>query len=186
MRLTLLFLILISYTTASTQHQEAMTDTVSSDHSAHTSEHHHMIQISLGHTHISAGIDSDGDRKWLILPSWGLNYNYHINEQWQLGVHTDMIIEEFEVENTRITSERSRPFALALMGGYKTRSPFTFLVGGGVEFEKEENLEFLRFAVEPAWHFGEGNWEVSAILEYDVKFENYNSWILGIGIARLF
>ena len=99
-----------------------------------------------------------------------------------------MIIEKFEIEleHDMLVAERSRPIAVALMGGYKTRSPFTFLVGGGVEFEKSKNLGFLRFGVEPGWHFGGGKWEVSAVLEYEIKFKEYNSSVIGFAIARLF
>jgi hypothetical protein len=122
------------------------------------------------------------------LPSWGLNYNYKFDKNWQIGLHTDIIIDKFEVEleHDMVIVERSRPITLALMGGYKTRSPFTFLLGGGIEFEENKNLGFVRFGVEPGWHFGGGKWEVSVVAEYEVKFNHYNSWVLGIGIARLF
>jgi len=71
------------------------------------------------------------------------------------------------------------------MGGFKTSSPFTLLLGGGIEFEKEANLGFMRIGVEPAWPFGQEQWEVSVVLSYDVRFQNYDSWLIGFGIARL-
>ena len=189
MRLPLTLILCVLSTILMAQHLEDKADQSSADHVTHDSEHaHHMVQILIGHTHIPDGRNQDGEKESLILPSWGLNYNYKFDESWQIGIHTDMIIDKFEIEleHDMIIVERSRPIALAIVGGYKTRSPFTFLLGGGIEFETHKNLGFIRLGVEPGWHFGEGKWEVSVFAEYEIKINHYNSWSLGLGIARLF
>jgi len=189
MKLRLALILCLCSTILVAQHLEGKTDQSSADHVSQHSEHaRHMVQIMIGHTHIADGRNEDGEKEWLILPSWALNYNYKFDESWQIGFHSDIIIDKFEIEleHDKVIVERSRPIALAIMGGYKTRSPFTLLLGGGIEFESHKNLGFVRFGVEPGWHFGEGKWEVSAIAEYEIKFDHYNSWLVGLGIARLF
>lgn len=54
---------------------------------------------SIGHTHVNSVVNSGGDKEWLLLPSFGLNLNYRFNEKWGIGLHKDIIIEEFEVED---------------------------------------------------------------------------------------
>ena len=185
MRLTLTCILCLFGTLLAAQHHEAKPTQSPENHVVHS---HHMIQLMLGHTYIPDGRNADGEKEFLVLASWGLNYNYSFNGRWVLGLHTDMIIDKFEIEleHDMIVAERSRPIAVALMGGYKTKSPFTFLIGGGVEFEHNKNLGFVRLGVEPGWHFGDGKWEVSVVVEYEIKFNHYNSSILGIGIARVF
>jgi opacity protein-like surface antigen len=158
---------------------------VGSEHGIHN-DHHHQIQFVLAHTHISRGLNTEGKRTWLALASWGLNYNYHFNQKWTLGLHTDFILEQFEVESGEVVLERSRPLALAGMAGYKFWGPMTALVGGGVELAEEENFSFLRLGLEPSWPFAKGKWEFSILGVYEIKLEAYNSWFAGFGISRLF
>ena len=52
---------------------------LSAQHEAEAlSEQHarHEVSLLLAHTHVAQGVDIDGDHTWLVLPSWGLNYNY--------------------------------------------------------------------------------------------------------------
>ena len=151
-------------------------------------QHHHQLQFALAHTHISNGRTTDDQKKWLALASWALNYNYLINEKWQVGLHTDVILEEFRVAHgsDEVILERSSPVAIAGMAGYKFWGPLMGLVGGGVEFASEGNLSFARLGIESGWHFGSGKWEMSLIGTYEFKFEAYNSWLFGLGISRLF
>jgi hypothetical protein len=189
MRLSVILFFCLISTLLLGQHQEMDRDSTHLNLGSHTNGHaHHKIQVVMSNTHISNGRNAEGEKVWLVLPSWSINYDYKFDDKWQIGLHTDMITNKFEVEleHDMVIVERVRPVALALMGGYKTRSPFTFLVGGGIEFEKNKNLGFIRLGVEPGWHFDSGKWEFSVLLEYDMKFNNYDSWVLGFGIARLF
>ena len=71
-------------------------------HEAHAEEHtehkfhRHQVQYAVGHTHISTGLDLEDRRRWISLASHVLNYNYRIDEKWSIGLHTDIIIEEFK------------------------------------------------------------------------------------------
>lgn len=148
---------------------------------------YHQVQIGIGHTHIIAVNEDLRDRRWVALASWNLNYNYHIDQRWLIGLHTDLILDKFEIEHGEGDMiERSNPFAIAGMVGYHFWGPFTGLVGGGVELESNRNIGFIRLGLEPGWHFGGGKWEVSLISTYEIKIDAYNSWLFAIGISRFF
>lgn len=164
------------------------------DHANASVEHeehkffHHQVQYAVGHTHISTGLNLEDQRRWISLASHVLNYNYRFDEKWSLGLHTDIIIEEFRVEHStdEVIFERTNPVTVSLMGGYRFWGPFVGLLGGGMEFAPEEDLGLIRVGLEPGWHFGDGKWEVSISGIYEFKIDAYNSWLFAIGISRYF
>ena len=173
---------------------------------AHQDEHqeekhhfkHHSISFFIGHTHIESGVRSNGENQWLALPSTGLNYNYYFNDKWGIGLHNEMIIEEFIVKGNDSGHEKSsdseseikgiergRPVAIAIMGSYKVHPHIALLAGGGMEFSEHEDFALLRIALEFPFHFG-NNWEFYGALSFDSKIDAYYSFNFGFGIAKLF
>ncbi len=150
---------------------------------------HHSIALVLGHAHVFEGRDDEGNKKVLSLPSWGLDYNYQFGRKWAIGLHTDIIIEKFEVEKTFESGdheevvERSYPVAPAVMGIYKPTEHWSFLLGMGGEFAKEENFLLTRAGVEYGAELPKG-WEVFGSLGYDFKWNAYDTWVIGIGISK--
>jgi len=55
----------------------------------------------------------------------------------------------------------------------------------GGEFAKEENFMLTRAGVEYGVEIRNG-WEVSGNLGYDFKWNAYDTWTIGIGIAKSF
>lgn len=146
---------------------------------------HHSIGLMLGHTHLREG-EIDGNKKWLAVPSIGLDYNYVFSEKWSIGLHNDMVIENFKVEDEdNEIIERSRPIASILTGGYKPGKHFTFQAGLGGEFAKEENLFVTRLGVEYSVELPD-EWEFLVNVVYDNKWGTYDSFCLGIGVAKKF
>lgn len=161
-------------------------------HEAPAEEHaRHEVSVLLAHTSVSQGINVVGDRTWLMLPSWGLNYNYWLTHRWAIGLHTDLITETFVVTENHNEAdnepevERTRPVAPALMLSYRPHHHWAFILGGGIEFAKEENLALVRAGTEYTIHLG-GPWETSGSLAYDFRFDAYDSYTLGIGVTRVF
>ncbi len=147
----------------------------------------HQVGVLLGHTHMRSG-EVDASSKRLSLPSTTLFYNYHFNEKWSLGLHTDFVAENFVAESLTgegNSVERTRPVAPAIMVGYKPGEHFTFLFGGGIDIAKEETLVLLRFDVEYGLEIKDG-WEFITTLGYDARFDAYDSLQLGVGIAKSF
>ena len=155
---------------------------------SHHKFHRHAIGIFLSHTFISQGVQ-DNDRNWLVAPSWGLIYNYNLSERWAIGLHNDLIIEEFVVEDRRGNIEgleRSFPFSTAIIGTYRLSEHWAFAAGAGAEWEKNENFGMVRFGAEYGIHITGLNLEVLFALNYDVLIDAYDSFNIGIGIAKLF
>lgn len=152
---------------------------------------HHEIGISINHVHVFEGIDDNGNKEVLALPAWGIDYTYHISQKWAIGLHTDFIIEKFKVEKDLEsgkedeTIERSYPIAPALMGIYKLNEHWSFLLGMGGEFAKEDDFLLTRAGAEYGYELPKG-WEIFGTFSYDIKWNAYDSWGIGLGIAKSF
>ena len=147
---------------------------------------HSTVGLVFSHAHVFAGRDENGKKKVLALASWGLDYNYHLSPKWAIGLHTDIIIESFKVEeHGGETIERSYPIAPALMGIFKPNHRWSVMAGMGGEFAKEENFFLTRLGVEYGAEIRNG-WEVFGALAYDIKWSAYDTWVLGLGISKAF
>ena len=184
----ILFLMLLNVLTA--QEHQAM-ENASAHETSDKVHHKNSFSFFVTHTFIREVINED--KKWLAVPSFAINYDFHINEKWAVGLHNDIIIEEFviAVENKSKEGEefteikRSFPIASAVMLSYKVFDHMIVMAGGGMEFSKEENFPLVRFATEFPYHFAP-NWEVLGVLSYDINIDAYDSFSLGIGISYLF
>lgn len=152
---------------------------------------HHSIGVVLAHAHVFQGRDAEGNRSVLSLPSWGLDYNYKFHPKWGIGLHTDIIVEKFMVDkhlesgSSGEVLERSHPIAPAILGAFSPNHHWSFLFGAGAEFAKEGNLFLNRAGIEYAAELPR-DWEVFGSLAYDIKWNAYDTWVLGIGISRKF
>jgi len=147
----------------------------------------HSLALVISHTQINEGKDENGNKQWLSLPSWGINYNYRLTERCLVGLHTDIVAEDFVVESQSRSNEfieRFYPVASAIVGSYKLDS-FHIMFGPGVEFAKEENFFLVRAGVEYNLKINI-NYELLANIKNEFKFNAYNSWAIGLGIARIF
>lgn len=152
-----------------------------------TEEKGYKITLALGHAHVHEGIQ-DGKEKWLMMPSWAFNGDYVINKHWAVGLHNDLILEDFTVEEhlnneEHTILERSRPFATKVVGTYKPGSHLGIMLGVGDEITREENLFLSTVGVDYGIHLN-GGWEVVGELTYDVKWKSYDTWVLGFGISK--
>ena len=178
-RIVLMIVIMLSLQIASAQEPEKVHDHESLKGS-------HRISLGLGHTHLSKGKNIDGEEVWLPVTSWSLAYDYHIAKKWSIGLQSDMVLEEFIVEDHDGQElEREKPIALALVGFFKPGKHFSFIGGAGIEMEKEKNLGFTRLGVE----FGaelKNHWEAGIAVLWDDKWGYYNSWVIEFTFSKLF
>ncbi len=146
---------------------------------------YHSISGLLSHTMIKDGI-RDGKTEWIAFPSFAFDYNYVFSPKWRIGLHNDLIFEDFIVENKEGNElERSEPFASVLVGGFKPGKHFTFEAGMGYEFAKEENLFLTRIGTEYAVELP-NEWEFIVNLVYDMKWNAYDSFAFGVGVSKSF
>lgn len=148
-------------------------------------ESRHSLAITINHAHTFQGVNAQGKRQVLILPMWGLDYNYRLSEKWWLGLHTDIIVETFEVEafdnEGEETIRRTRPIAPALMGFYTLNEHWKLGGGAGLEWSEEETFTLNRLAMEYAYPLSQG-WELIGAVQYDLRWNAYDTWSLGLGV----
>jgi hypothetical protein len=156
-------------------------------HGEHVFKPHSTLGVVISHAHLFSGVDENGNKKALSLSSWGLDYTFHLSSKWAVGLHTDIILESYKVEKHQGDQaiERSYPISPAIVGIYKPNHHWNFLVGAGAEFAKEENFFLTRFGVEYGVEIRNG-WEVFGSLAYDIKWDGYDSWLIGLGISKAF
>jgi hypothetical protein len=150
---------------------------------------YHSITGLLSHTIIQDGI-RDGKTEWIAFPSFAFDYNFVFSPKWRIGLHNDLILEDFIVETTnsegdKIELERSEPIATVLVGGYKPGKHFTFEAGMGYEFAKEEDLFLTRLGTEYSLELP-NEWEFVVNIVYDIKWDAYDSFAFGVGISKSF
>ncbi|MFT5848671.1 hypothetical protein [Psychroserpens sp.] len=148
----------------------------------------HSLGLFLTHSYINQGVSSD-EKDWLIVPSFAVNYNYSFNHKWSLGLHTDLIIEDFIVEregSNEEVLEREFPFSALVVGSHKLSESFGIALGFGVEWETNESFTVVRIGAEYGIEIPIKEMEVIFAFNYDVIFVAYDSFNLGIGIAKKF
>jgi hypothetical protein len=147
---------------------------------------HNRASIVLGHTHIPKGVPAVPDGGSVIVASWGLNYEYWFNRKWAIGLHNDMEIATYIIEDANGNIiERSRPIIVSLVGVYNVWQGLEIIAGLGREFEEHENYWVYRFGLEYEIEIG-NNWDLAPALVFDAKENLYDSWTIGIVIGKRF
>ena len=142
------------------------------------------LTIGIGHTHVSEG-KIDGKTEWLTLPSWLLNYDYWLSNNWAIGLQNDIVLESFFFESgDNELLERSYPISSVPIVIYKPGKRLMFIAGVGVEFTSEETLTLTRLGFEYGFHIP-NNWEIGVTLVWDNKWNYYNSWGIALTISKL-
>jgi hypothetical protein len=121
---------------------------------------HSSFALMLIHAHALSGSEAVS-KKNLVLPAWKIDFNYRFKSKWSIGLHTDIILESFEVASSKDGKviERNYPIAPALMASYKLNHDWSFLGGTGGEFAREETFFLTRFGIEYGVEI-RNNWEI--------------------------
>jgi len=95
----------------------------------------HRVALMIAHTNVplaGTGTQNSG----IIVPSWGLDYEYWIDHQWAIGLHNDMEIATYVIEEHEGKEiERERPIIVSLVGLFKPTHHIILLAGFGRELE---------------------------------------------------
>lgn len=149
---------------------------------AHTNGYFRMA-VLIGHTFIPMGTEPDR----LAVPSWGLDLEYWFNHKWGIGLHNDLEIETFlvEQEGHEEILTREYPLVLTLDALYKPWKQLVFLVGPGWEIERNEDFFLVRAGVEYEFELGQG-WDLSPAFFYDSRRNAYDTWTIALGVGKSF
>ncbi|MEJ1238408.1 hypothetical protein WBG78_09775 [Chryseolinea sp. T2] len=144
------------------------------------------ISLAVTHTFVPTTVNSSGDKTYLSLASWGLDYDYRITPQWGIGLHSDLVIQDFEYEDDDVVRKRVKPLAMAVVGTRKFGEHLTVVAGGGAEFSRdEETLALIRLGVDYGWELPAGL-ELSFSITTDFKINAYNALVFGFAVGKTF
>jgi len=194
-----LFLIFTFLFVSLVQAQEDKHEAHEDHQKGHSDESHkkHSISASINHTVIFSGVKDGETKSYINVPSFGLNYTYFFNHKWAIGLHNDIILEDFLVQSysddhssrssngESVVIERGRPVAMAVMAVFKPIPNLGIMAGGGMEFSSHEDFALIRIGLEAPIHLPK-HWEVFGVLTYDIMIDAYSSLTYGIGFAKLF
>lgn len=163
------------------QHAPAAAEPIPGTHGMRGS---HRLSFGLGHTHVSEG-KIDEKTEWLTLASFSLNYDYGLSDKVAVGLQSDLVLETFFIETAEGDEiERSYPITLVPVGIYKVGKHLGLIAGVGLEVTKAESLALSRLGFEYGFHVPK-NWEISLEAVWDVKWDYYDSWLMGFTISKI-
>ncbi len=176
---SILILLILTSTVALAQEDKSI-------HSDNHSKSFHSLTLMAANAFIPNSF-SDDTNEILIVPVYGLNYDYQFNRKWGLGVHTDILLQQFKVEKQSNHEEvvRENPVSITAILFFKPHHRWKILGGYGIEIEKNENFQLLRIGVEYGIELPK-NWELGFAFEGDFKINGYYSMLLGIGFTKKF
>lgn len=148
--------------------------------------HRHRITVMMANSHIPNLETVEGQNKFLVVPAWGFDYDFWLSKKWAIGLHNDLVLQQFKIEKEEdhTVVERSYPIGMCVVGIFKPFEQLSFVSGIGKEFEKNENFGMWKLGVEYGFELPKA-WELSLNLQYDNKFKAYDTWLFGIGISKL-
>jgi hypothetical protein len=166
------------------QHAELSHKDQNPEHGEHS--HKHKLTLVMANSFLKSDVD-ESTNNILVVPTFGLNYDFFFHQKWGVGFHTDIVLQQFKVEqhDGHEILIRENPVALCAVGLFKPVPSLTFIAGYGIELEKNENIQLLRLGAEYGFHLP-GNWELGFALEFDNKIKTSNSWLFGAGFSKLF
>lgn len=139
------------------------------------------VSLVVGHSYLILE-----DKEVLAIPSFGLDYEYWISEKWGFGVFSDIeLITNRIISSNDLLFERHYPIVLTFDAIWNPIEHFEFVVGPGIEFEKEEVSKLIRFGVEFDLPL-KNHWDVAPTIIFDKKIEGDVILSFGIGIGKRF
>ena len=180
--LFLILILILAYPNASGQH---IVDSHQAEHADHVGNTHKLTLV-MANSFLKNDFE-ENPNSILIVPTYGLNYDFLFHPRWGVGFHSDIVLQQYKVEthDGQGTLIRENPVSLCAVGIFSPIPSLTLLAGYGIEIETHENIQLLRFGVEYGFHLP-NHWELAFMLEFDRKINTYNSWVFGVGFSKLF
>jgi hypothetical protein len=155
-------------------------------HAQEENNKRHSLGVMISHATVLTEIAIDGEQRIFWVPTWGILYDFEVSERFALGIHADIFLQSFKIEEKDgeiIT--RDYPIAVAMVGNYNIFNRLWLSLGGGIELERERNLGLVTVGLEYVVPIQE-QWKLTPSLSFDAKIDGYQNWILGLAVARRF
>lgn len=149
----------------------------------------HRITLAMGHSYIRKGFDHNTSPRGILVPSWMLDYDYWLTNRLALGLQSDVVIDDFMVEDhlggsEEIVFKRSFPVSVVPAVLVKPWKNLVCLAGAGRDFAPEGNFWLYRTGVEYGFNLPK-QLELNLSLTYDIKVDAYDMWTLGVGVSKV-
>jgi len=145
------------------------------------------VALNLGHAFIPAAEDFASN--YVIIPVWGIDFQFRFNEKWFLGLKNDIEIAQYtlpESDESGGIHLRENPLIISLPLYYSPwEGGLSFYAGPGIELEEHHNFAILRFGVGYDFELP-GHWDFAPEFVYDLKNGTYNSFTIAIGVGKSF
>ncbi|MFY1047564.1 hypothetical protein [Chryseobacterium sp. GP-SGM7] len=145
------------------------------------------VSTVMGHAIIK---NNKKNKKNFSAPTLGINLNYWITQKWSLGLHSDLIFENFVIEENNGSREKSYlereyPLSINAVVIYKPLKSLGIMGGAGKEFSKSKNLTMIVVGLEYFYELSK-KWEIGLSVTYEMKLKSYDTLMIGLGITRFF
>ena len=167
--------------------------TYGQDHDAAHDDGHEFkkfrVAVNLGHAYIPDA--SVVESKFVIIPVWGLDFQYWFSEKWGVALKNDVEIAKYTIENKDDHDpdpdlQRANPVIISLPVLFSPwDNGLTFLLGPGIELEQHQNFSVFRLGMGYEFEFG-NHWDFAPEFVYDLKDGHINSLTIAIGIGKRF
>jgi len=148
----------------------------------HEDNSHWRIAPLIGHTYVA--LEKRGNHT--PIASWGLDLEYWVNHKWGIGLHNDLEIESFIIEQEENELiERHYPLVGSLDLLIRPWRELVMFFGPGVEFDRNETFSLVRIGAEYEFILTE-TFDLSPAFFYDGRIDAFNTWTFGLGVGYRF
>ena len=163
-----------------TKHEQK--DIIESKVKPHNVFPHFRGAVFISHTFIPS--IAKGER--IAIPSYGLDLEYWFNHDWGLGLHNDLELETFIIEQDHEEFlEREYPLVSTLDLLYRPWKGIVFQIGPGIEIDRNKTFYLLRLGVEYEIELGH-HWDLYPTFFYDTREDAYTTISVGLGVGKRF
>ena len=142
----------------------------------------HKLAVVFGYTHIPAGIEEGIKTKEVFVPTIGVDYFVQFAKGWKIGAVIDLELNTYQVDFKKEELTRENALVTGVLFGYEFHHKWSFLVGPGIEFEKNKNIAIIRASAEYEFELG-NHWGLFPSVNYDFK-RHYSTYAINIGISK--
>lgn len=146
-------------------------------------KHNHVV-VTMGNSLIP--VIEEGENNTILIPTWGLSYEYLFNEHFGVGWKNELEISNYVLEDAAGNEvSREYPLASSIIFIYNPIEGFGIFVGPGIEFESEENFYLLSIGISYEWELPK-YFDISPELSYELKNGHTGAFSFGLGIGYRF
>lgn len=181
-----LFFIFANAFALSAQHDDHA-HTIDSTHITKTIKRHNLFPHFRGAVFIShTFIPAVAENTRVAIPSYGLDLEYWFNHDWGIGLHNDLELESFIIEQDHEEFlERDYPLVSSLDLLYRPWKGLVFQIGPGIEIDRNETFFLFRLGMEYEIELGH-HWDLYPTFFYDTREDAFTTISLGLGVGKRF